>query len=68
MLFQHLGLWDKILVCGHKVKATEQYFPVVLFVKLLEVILFFLIDLSQINDTELYNILLNLNLEINPTV
>ena len=40
----------------------------VLFVKLLEVILFFLIDLSQINDTELYNILLNLNLEINPTV
>ena len=30
MLFQHLGLWDKILVCGHKVKATEQHFPVVL--------------------------------------
>ena len=68
MLFQHFGLWDEILVCGHKVKATEQYFPVVLFVKLLEVILFLLIDLSQINDTELYNILLNLNLEINPTV
>ena len=41
MLFQHFGLWDEILVCGHKVKATEQYFPVVLFVKLLEVILFF---------------------------
>ena len=40
MLFQHLGLWDEILVYGHKVKATEKYFPVVLFVKLLEVILF----------------------------
>ena len=41
LLFQHLGLWDEILVCGHKVKATEQYFPVSTVVKLLEVILFF---------------------------
>ena len=24
MLFQHFGLWDEILVCGHKVKATDR--------------------------------------------
>ena len=69
MLFQHFGLWDEILVCGHKVKATDRgaVLSCGTVCKAVGSDSIFL-DLSQINDTELYNILLNLNLEINPTV
>ena len=61
---QHLGLWDEILECGH-IHVSQSYWAVLSCGTVCKAVgsdsIFW--DLSQIKDTELYNVLLNLNLD-----
>ena len=40
-VFESFGCVDEILKCDIQIKATEQYFPVVLFIMLYKVVLTF---------------------------